>query len=103
MITVVNLKYEHYDIYIGRKYGESFHFGNPFTYIKNIPDTIYVASREISVMRFEQWLEGKIPVFEPRRDWILENLNLLKDKKLGCYCKPLECHGDILKKLVEKI
>jgi hypothetical protein len=33
----------------------------------------------------------------------MNDLPELKDKILGCYCKPLSCHGDILKKYVEKI
>jgi hypothetical protein len=27
----------------------------------------------------------------------------LKGKVLGCFCKPKECHGDILVELVEKL
>lgn len=25
----------------------------------------------------------------------------LKDKVLGCWCKPLSCHGDVLVELIE--
>lgn len=32
---------------------------------------------------------------------LLADLHELKGKKLGCWCKPLDCHGDILKELVQ--
>jgi hypothetical protein len=31
----------------------------------------------------------------------LGRLHELKGKKLGCWCKPQACHGDILTKLIE--
>jgi len=43
---------------------------------------------------------------DPRVCWIgtqpelLAALPELKDKVLGCYCKPEDCHGDILAELV---
>ena len=30
---------------------------------------------------------------------LLESLSELKGKKLGCWCAPLQCHGEILHKL----
>lgn len=33
---------------------------------------------------------------------LLSRLNELKGKTLGCWCKPLKCHGDVLVKLIEK-
>ena len=30
------------------------------------------------------------------------NLEELRVKKLGCWCFPEKCHGDVLKKLVEE-
>jgi hypothetical protein len=33
---------------------------------------------------------------------LLDSLCELKGKILGCWCKPKKCHGDVLKKLVEK-
>jgi len=44
-------------------------------------------------------------VISKYREWILKNdellgcLEELKDKVLGCYCKPLACHGDVLVEL----
>lgn len=33
---------------------------------------------------------------------LLADLHELKGKKLACWCKPLGCHGDILKELVQE-
>jgi Domain of unknown function (DUF4326) len=33
---------------------------------------------------------------------LLEQLDELEGKVLGCFCKPASCHGDILKELLER-
>ncbi|MDD2495745.1 MAG: DUF4326 domain-containing protein, partial [Tissierellia bacterium] len=33
---------------------------------------------------------------------LLTHLHELRGKTLGCYCKPLRCHGDFLAKLVNE-
>ncbi|MFC1766370.1 DUF4326 domain-containing protein, partial [Planctomycetota bacterium] len=46
-------------------------------------------------------------VIRKYKDWILKKeyllkcLGELKGKVLGCFCKPLACHGDVLVELVE--
>lgn len=80
MIRVVNKNKERYDIYIGRPSV----FGNPFVIGKH-------GSRQDVVEMYEQ--------FARHNERLLRSLHLLKDKKLGCFCKPLLCHGDILVKL----
>lgn len=48
-------------------------------------------------------------VIEKYRKYILNNPELLKalpelkGKRLGCWCFPLSCHGDVLVELVEKL
>ena len=32
-----------------------------------------------------------------------EELKRLKGKKLGCWCKPERCHGDVIVKLIEEL
>lgn len=87
---VVNIKnYEPYDVYIGR--GSK--FGNPFTHLPHLGGPIIIVdSREEAIKRYEEWI-----LEQP------ELINLikleLKGKILGCYCKPLPCHGDILLKI----
>jgi hypothetical protein len=100
---VVNMKTEPWDIYIGRKWDSKDHFGNPFSHLSNIKNTIKVATRNEAVEKYRQWLMGLVDNnIEPeRRQWILNNLHLLQGKKLGCFCHPKNCHGNILKELVE--
>ena len=89
--TVVNIKHEPYDVYIGRRMPglEQSPFANPFkvgrdgsleevlekyrTHAKHLQAT----SRE-----FAQALEG------------------LRGRRIGCWCRPRRCHGDILLELL---
>jgi hypothetical protein len=34
---------------------------------------------------------------------LLSQLHELKDKTLGCWCKPDKCHGDVLIELIDKM
>ncbi len=91
---VVHCKQESYDIYIGRPSV----WGNPFTHIKDktTKAEFIVKDRHEAVMKYLEYLtsgNGK---------HLLSHLKELKGKTLGCWCKPKECHGDVLKKLIEK-
>jgi len=91
MTTVVNKNKEQYDIYIGR--GSK--WGNPFTHIKD-RDTkaeFIVNSRKEAIDKYREYILNN--------DELLKDLPELKDKKLGCYCFPKSCHGDILVELLE--
>lgn len=102
--TVVNLRSEFFDVYVGRVNGSSEHFGNPFSYLPNSLALVKVPSRDAAVSAFTQWLAGvsRYKDVEPgRRLWILANLHTLKGKRLGCFCKPLDCHGDVLARLAD--
>lgn len=83
MTKVVNRRKDKYDVYIGRgsKWGNPFRIG---------PD----GSRQEVIEKYRQYILGK-----PE---LLKCLPELKDKALGCYCKPLACHGDVLVELVEE-
>ena len=95
MNKVVHCKKEPYDVYIGRPSK----WGNPFTHIqdgKTIANYV-VGSREEAVNSYEEWItngDGK---------HLMNDINELKDKVLGCWCHPQSCHGDILVKLINKI
>jgi hypothetical protein len=78
---VVNLRKEPYDIYIGRPSK----WGNPFLIGKD-------GTREEVIKKYKDWFM--------ETDLITE-INELKGKRLGCYCKPLSCHGDFLVSLIE--
>ena len=79
---VVNRRTEEYDVYIGR--GSK--WGNPFVIGVN-------GSRDQVLQKYYMYILNK-----PE---LLKDLPELKGKRLGCYCKPLSCHGDILKDLVD--
>lgn len=82
MIKVINSKTDSYDIYIGR--GSK--WGNPFV-MKSEKD------RNDVVLKYTIWINSQ-------RELLL-SLPELKDKRLGCFCAPRACHGDVLKKLAE--
>lgn len=75
--VVVNAKTEEYDLMIDR----SSEWGNPFIITKT---------------------RNRWQVIEDYRDWLSKQTSLLKKiptlagKRLGCHCKPLACHGDVI-------
>ncbi len=106
MIKVVNLNEESYDVYIGRPdmaNRNSFeHYGNPYSKL-DLVDTIKVNSTEEAIASYKNWILGLIDTDknQEQRKWILKNMPTLLNKRLGCFCKPKACHGDILKELTE--
>ena len=105
MIKIINIKSkEPFDIFIGRNFKTPYeHFGNPWTH-KSRANAIKVSSREEAVDNYRKWLYGEdfLDIESKRREWILKNIHTLKDKTCACFCKPLSCHGDILKKFFEE-
>src|SRR5262245_34444772 len=91
-----------YDEYIGRR-KHGMHFGNPFSDQPSTLAAVLCASRDEAIRLFRAWLDGRTHQdLEPeRRAWILANLPTLAGKRLGCFCKPLACHGDVLAELAE--
>lgn len=93
--TVVNKKYSHFDVYIGR--GSK--WGNPFTHIPTggTKATYLVGSRAEAIEAYKEWItkgNGK---------HLLNDLHELKGKTLGCFCKPQACHGDVLVELIQQL
>jgi hypothetical protein len=78
-------KTKEYDVDISR----SGKYGNPFIIGKD-------GNRADVISKHEKWLMDSKQK-ELRKD-IIKNL---KGKVLACYCKPLACHGDTLKKLID--
>ena len=86
--TIVNLHKEVYDVYIGREALGPFKdgtFGNP---IRVSPGT----NRDKVLKRYRQYFLRRIYVDHVFRRKVLA----LKGKRLGCFCKPKDCHGDII-------
>lgn len=92
MNRVVNLNHDEYDVFIGR--GSK--WGNPFTHIKDkatLADFI-VETREEAIESYREYILNNKE--------LMEALPELEGKTLGCFCKPLSCHGDILLQLLTK-
>jgi len=83
LTEVVNIRYQEYDVYIGRgsKWGNPFHIG------------IHGTREDVISMYHNYILQNKE---------LLNDLEELRGKRLGCHCKPLKCHGDVLIRLLTK-
>lgn len=92
MTRIVNLNKEEYDVFIGR--GSK--WGNPYTHITDKPTLadIIVDSREEAIEKYRDYILNNKE--------LMDSLDELEGKVLGCYCKPLSCHGDILLELLSK-
>jgi hypothetical protein len=55
-------------------------------------------TREEVIKKYKDWIKAKILTVQTFRNELLS----LKDKTLGCWCKPESCHGDVLIQLIEK-
>ena len=83
---IVNIKNENYDVYIGRAgRGQSGYFGNPFKLSSN-------ETRGATIERYKSYFYQKLESDPQFR----EQIHALKDKTLGCFCKPYPCHGDVI-------
>jgi len=93
LIRVVHCKKELYDIYIGR--GKNSKWGNPYSHKDDTLAEFKTNTRSEAIKKYKEWIvygEGQ---------YLLKDLHELRDKILGCWCKPKACHGDILKELVQ--
>ena len=78
---VVHAAYEEYDVYIGR-----WHPKIPIQSIWHNP--FKDGTREENIQKFINYLAEK-----PE---LLAQIHTLKGKRLGCWCKPKMCHGNVL-------
>ena len=86
MTRVVNIRQDKCDVYIGR--GSP--FGNPFRIGRD-------GNREQVIELYRQMIKKRMLSDEEFADEVLS----LRGKRLGCYCKPLACHGDVIVQLIE--
>lgn len=82
---VVHSKKAPYDVYIGRP-GP---WGNPFSHLDQSLATFKAETRDDAVVKYRGWL-----LSQP--DLVAKAKAELKGKVLGCWCAPLQCHGDVL-------
>jgi len=78
-MKVVNINSEKYDVYIGRPSK----WGNPFS--------VEEYGRTEAIKKYKEYI-----LSTPE---LLYSLHELDGKILGCYCKALSCHGDVLVEL----
>lgn len=81
--TAVNKYRDNFDVYIGR--GSK--WGNPFIIGKD-------GNRDEVIAKYREWIKT--------RPELLAALPELVGKRLGCFCKPKPCHGDILAELANE-
>jgi hypothetical protein len=93
VIKINTKRPDDYDVYIGRrnrwipksKPGSDGKWGNSFTIGKN-------GTRDEVIQKYRDWI-----MIQPK---LLKQIPIeLKDRRLGCWCKPLPCHGDVLAEL----
>ena len=77
--TVVNVRTSNYDVYIGRPSK----WGNPFCIGRDGTRSQVIRNYRVYARRFTR-----------------DDLEELRGKRLGCYCHPLPCHGDVLVSLL---
>lgn len=85
--TVVNQYKESYDISIMCP-GP---WGNPYVIGRD-------GTREEVIVLFKHSLLSSTGL---KWRWMRNNIHKLKDKRLGCCCKPHACHGDVLAELAD--
>lgn len=100
-MEIVNTHTEMWEIFCGR--GSI--YGNPFIIRKD-------GDRNEVVRKHKEWIdkwliEGvEVVLIVQGKKYsnkeVINNIEQLRGKKCGCYCKPLACHLDYLKEILEK-
>jgi hypothetical protein len=80
---VVHCKHSRFDVYIGRpsKWGNPYEIGRDGT-------------RYEVINKYREYIKTKFTT--------KEIVDELRGKILGCWCAPLECHGDVLSEIANK-
>ena len=85
-------------VYIGRPSP----LGNPFSHLDGTLAAWRVATREEAVAQYEGWLRHEY-LTNPVVHHALERIAQMAqeaDVELECFCAPLACHGDVLKRII---
>jgi hypothetical protein len=81
--SCVHFKKEQFDVYIGRPSP----YENPFSHKDGTLAKFRVGSRAEAIASFRAWA--------PKQPGFIEKVKYLRGKRLGCWCHPLACHGDV--------
>lgn len=91
--VVVHNQRDEYDLYIGRAVPEAglaaSKWGNPFVLVGDSDE-----ERERVIVQYRAWL-----VEQPE---LMASLGELRGLRLGCWCVPKQCHGDVLAQLADE-
>lgn len=85
-VEVVNLHYQKCDVRIDR----ATPWGNPFKIDRN-------TSRSEVIEKYRRWIAKRPHLVEALAAEVEE-----KGGRLGCWCAPQRCHGDVLVELLEE-
>jgi len=95
---IVNLTKEKCDFKITRKPDHSIPDPPAFGFLGN-PFFVGKYGREGCIEKFREYFYNRIKT-DPEFKKAVDDL---KGKTLGCFCKPLACHGDVIKEYLERI
>jgi hypothetical protein len=87
-------------VYIGRK-GIVFVDGERYPKVDSIwcnPYKLKDMTREESIAEYRKYITEKL-----KNKHMKSELMKLKNKVLGCWCSPNQCHGDVLIELINKL
>jgi hypothetical protein len=87
---LVNINKDDYDVLITR----TTKWGNPYSHREGTNALYIVSSRNEAIECYKEYItigEGK---------HLLNDLDELKGKTLGCVCLPKKCHGEVLLELI---
>ena len=91
--TVVHNLNEEFDVYIGREVPEhglpASKWGNPFV-LEDDSD----AARDRVIAVYREWIV--------QQSELMASLGELRGQRLGCWCAPKRCHGDVLAQLANE-
>jgi hypothetical protein len=87
---VVHCEKEPYDILIDR----TTVWGNPYSHKDGTLAKYRVKTRSEAIQKYREYI-----LDNPE---LLARLPELRDKVLGCWCKPAACHGDVLEELANR-
>lgn len=81
--------------------------GNPYTDkpLKKTLAIFQVSSREEAIKKYREWFDISYqhkPAFKKIIDEIYEKYKNKEDIYLECYCKPLDCHGDVIAEKIKQ-
>jgi len=85
---VVNQRFGLYDVYIGRDQGPDGYFGNPFRLVHYNSNS----ERKRVLIQYSKYFNARVGSDVEFAQRVLN----LRGLRLGCFCKPLPCHGDVI-------